>query len=356
MPDLNRVLPTAYAVLGDGILKQSPADFVVRETLSFPFSGEGEHAYLRIEKTGQNTAWVCRILARHFGLKERDIGYAGLKDRHAVTTQWFSLPEKFVTQERLDSFGEEDIIILEHQRHSGKLRKGAVRHNEFEMVLRDVHVDAQALDHRIQEIATRGVPNYFDEQRFGRQRRNLVSAQDMFAGKFSPKRHKRGIYLSAARSWLFNLVLAERVGNQTWNQPIDGDVFSLEGSKSCFLADIVDAEIRQRVEVLDIHPSGPLWGQGELMSRGPVRQLEERVVSDWQDWCRGLEEAGLKQQRRALRVVPIALTHQYDVQQKTLWLSFALPAGAYATNLVREITATRQNAEKTPSDNSGDLH
>jgi len=330
--------PRAFTpAVTQGVLKQCVEDFIVIEELSFPLSGEGEHAYLRVKKISQNTQWVCSRLAKHFSVKERDIGYAGLKDRYAITTQWFSLPIKIISEASLTAFNEEGIEILEQQRHGGKLRKGAIKYNYFDITLRDVEVELDSLRQRIDLIREYGVPNYFDEQRFGRQRQNLQAVNNMFNGKFRPQRHKQRIYISAARSWLFNLILGQRVEQKNWYTGVKGDVFMLDGSKVSFSEDELDPSLRQRLIDHDIHPTAPLFGAGELASGFDALELEQNILSQWPKWCKKLQQAGLKQQRRAARVVPSDFDFDYIQNTNVLRLTFKLPAGAYATNLVREI-------------------
>lgn len=330
--------------LSSAILKQQPADFVVDEVLSFPFTDEGEHAYLQINKTGENTNWVMRALSKHFRVKERDIGFAGLKDRHAVTTQWFSLPYKSVSSELIDSFNTESIKITDVRRHSGKLRKGAIRQNNFTIQLRDVSLLTDKLEQRIKQIQSRGIPNYFDEQRFGFNRNNLLEAEKVFTNKTRVKPHKRRLYISAARSWLFNLILAERVKHDTWNQPQDGDWFALQGSKKSFYNEVVDDEIRRRVSEFDIHPAGPLLEEYQSQTTGRARQLEMQVLDGWHDICDGLKQARVPEQRRAFRVIPTDLSYEHEPTQQTLKLTFALPAGSYATILLREIVTFKNES------------
>ncbi len=335
---LQQTFPTAYApVIGQAKLKQFIEDFVVVETLSFPFSGEGEHGYLRIKKTNQNTQWVSQRLSKHFSVKQRDIGYAGLKDRHAITTQWFSLPYKYLGEEKLAAFSEEGMEILEQQRHSGKLRKGAIKYNYFEITLRDVNANKKDLTERLSLIKDFGVPNYFDEQRFGRQRQNLNAFVDMIGGRFKPKRDKQRIYTSAARSWLFNQVLSVRVAQNNWATGLPGDVYMLDGSKKVFSTEEQDDVLRQRLVENDIHPTAPLWGAGELTTNLDARQLEQTVLDEWIDWRKFLQKVGLKQQRRATRVIPADFDYDYSQDLKQLRLAFKLPSGSYATNLIREI-------------------
>lgn len=335
--NFDTVFPVAYGgALSRAKLKSVPQDFIVEETLSFPLSGQGEHLYLYIRKTNANTEWVSKQLAISLGLAQRDIGYAGLKDRHGVTSQWFSLPAKTITADKLANLGIEGVELCEVKTHDRKLRKGAVKHNRFTICLRDVHIETECLQERMARIAQQGVPNYFDDQRFGRQRGNLTAALQMFARKLKPARFQRGMYLSAARAWLFNQILARRVSRQNWRQALEGDVFWLEGTKRFFTPPHIDAAIQARLEQGDIHPTGALWGEGELQSRAQVAALEQEVASQWPELAQGLVAARLTQDRRPLRVMPQSLGHVYDSLHRTLTLSFALPAGAYATAVLRE--------------------
>lgn len=327
--------------IAQAILKATPQDFIVAESLSFPLSGEGEHLYLHIRKTNANTQWVCRQLARQLGVRQRDIGYAGLKDRHGITSQWFSLPAKPNTAARLEVLAIEGVELLEVQTHARKLRKGAIKHNHFTIRLRELAVDPAILARRLAVITTKGVPNYFDEQRFGHQRGNLDAAEQMFARRIKPSRFQRGLYLSAARAWLFNCILAQRVADQTWDQALPGDVFRLAGSKRFFVPEPLDPAIPQRLAQGDIHPTGALWGEGELASHDAVAQLEKEIAGKWPVLTQGLLDARVTQDRRPLRVIPEGLTHCYEPLQQTLELSFSLPAGAYATALLREIVLTQ---------------
>ena len=323
--------------VGSGIIKSSPKDFIVDEVLSFPFTQEGEHAYLKIKKTGQNTLWVINQLARHFGIKARDIGYAGLKDRYAVTTQWISLMARHVTDAKLASLAIDGIEILEVQHHRGKLRHGAIKCNNFIIQVNKFNVDKHAVAERLQALIKSGFPNYFDEQRFGSDRQNLVAVDKLFKRQIQPKKTVARIYISAARSWLFNLVLAARVKQGSWSTGLDGDIYMLNGSKRFFHEAEVSDVIQQRLADNDIHPTGPLWGVGEIQTTSRAKELEMQVLSGWVDWRFHLEEAGMKQQRRTTRTVPGNLQYQYDDVRHSLKLSFSLPAGAYATCLLREI-------------------
>lgn len=335
--------PQAHgAPLAQASLKYYPQDFVVEETLSFPLSGEGEHLYLHVRKTGANTDWVSRQLARQLGVAQRDIGYAGLKDRHAVTSQWFSLPATSITSEKLDALLIDGVEIIETQLHTRKLRRGAIRHNRFTICLRNLRVDPEQLGQRLIQIREQGVPNYYDEQRFGHDRGNLVAACRMFERKIRPSRFQRGLYLSAARAWIFNQILAARIAQHSWNSVVPGDVYWLDGTKRCFGPESEDATLAARLAQGDIHVTGALWGEGEPGSADAVAELETDIAAQWPALSRGLVDARLTQERRALRVMPRELSFDYDPVQGCLSLRFALPAGSYATAVLRELVVTVQ--------------
>lgn len=327
--------------LAQARLKSIPQDFIVEETLAFPLSGQGEHLYLYLRKTNANTDWVCKQLARQLGVAPRDIGYAGLKDRHGITSQWFSLPGKNISAAKLEALQIDGVELCEAKTHERKLRKGAIKHNRFVIMLRDVQLDPLRLQERLRLIGQHGVPNYFDEQRFGRQRGNLQAAQQMFERRSRPSRFQRGLYLSSARSWLFNLILAQRVLQNTWQTAMNGDIFWLQGTKRFFIPGQYDEELERRLQQGDIHPTGALWGEGPLQSQADVADLETAVAHAWPTLAQGLVKARLAQDRRPLRVIPQDLAHDYDSRQQTLKLSFALPSGSYATAVVRELVATQ---------------
>ena len=338
-------------------IRSCPEDFRVDEDLGFSPSGEGEHSLLHIRKRNRNTDQIARQLARHAGVRARDVSYCGLKDRVAVTSQWFSvwLPGK--ADPDWSSIEEDGLKILQQSRHLRKLQRGALQGNRFEIVLREIQGAQENIEKRLSQIKTQGVPNYFGEQRFGRDGGNLSAAQTMFEGKRIKDRFLRGLYLSSARSFLFNEVLAERVRNNNWNAILPGEAISLAGSRSFFVCDEVDEEITQRLKNNDSHPSGPLWGRGELSTHGEAGKLEKTVMASHSLFCEGLEKAGLKQERRALRLLVNDLQwawldeqgaepnqeacNETDHKNRTpdLRLTFTLPAGAYATAVLREVVS-----------------
>ncbi|UCH54199.1 MAG: tRNA pseudouridine(13) synthase TruD, partial [Pseudomonadota bacterium] len=248
-----------------GTIRARPEDFAVEEMLPFVLSGTGEHQWLQLRKRATNTEFLARQIARVAKVPVRDVGYAGLKDRHAVATQWFSvrLPGRDVTEWAAQL--AEHAEVLQATRHVRKLDRGALSGNRFTIVVRDCAADGQMpLSQGIQKIAHIGVPNYFGEQRFGRDADNVARAQAMFAAQEVVRsRHQRGIYLSAARAFLFNTVLARRVTDGSWNALLEGEAVMLAGSRSFFVAETIDDVLRERLDRADVHPSGPLWGRGE---------------------------------------------------------------------------------------------
>jgi tRNA pseudouridine13 synthase len=333
-------LAHAYPILPvSACFKQSPEDFVVVEELPFELSGDGEHAWLLLRKRDCNTDWLASRLADYADVKKRAVGYAGLKDRFAVTTQWFSihLPGRHdVDWEGLKLDGVE---VLESTRHQRKLQRGALKQNRFTIKLRELEWGADGdigqIFARCDEIRQRGVPNYFGEQRFGRDLANLVEAERLFSQPHRRlSRHKRSLYLSAARSWLFNCMLSERVEQGSWNRRLHGDVFMLDSRSACFVDDD-SLELEQRLQRGEIHPTAVLWGTGEPMATSACADLETAVLDRYPQFKRGLIAAKVQQQRRALRLPVRDLECHSDLED--LVLSFRLQAGSYATMVLREL-------------------
>jgi len=321
-----------------GVIRSQAADFQVVEHLAFVPDNEGSHALLQIRKRHRNTEQVACVLARLVGVSSRDIGYAGLKDRHAVTSQWFSVNLAGKQEPDWTQLEDESISLLTVTRHRRKLRRGALQENRFIISIRHLDADWRILTERLQYIRQDGVPNYFGVQRFGRD--NLGQAAAMFAGRIKVRdRHRRGLYLSAVRAWLFNQVASERVKVGSWNTALRGDVMMLDGSKSIFPCEAADRQIAARLQTADIHPTGPLWGRGALPTREVAAQQETEILAMATAWRAGLEAAGLKQQRRALRVVPRALCWNFPAPD-TLCLHFSLPPGSYATSVLRELVSS----------------
>ena len=316
-------------------MRHFPDDFKVDELLSFNLDGTGQHVYLRIQKTNLTTQELANLLAKFAEVKPVAIGFAGLKDKHAVTSQWFSVDLAGKVEPDWSDLQTEDIKLMDVVRHSRKLKRGSIAQNQFEIVLREFTGDKSELERRLNKIKQAGVPNYFGEQRFGTNDFNLKKAEQLLLSGKKVKRHLRSIYLSAARSFLFNQLLSYRVSQNVWDKAIDGDVFMLDGTHSIFSADNIDDEIKQRIRVGDIHPTGPMWGCGELLTKSSVLDLETQVVSDYPQWCSLLEGNELKQERRALRLPVHDL--EWNWQNEDVVLKFSLSAGSYATVVLREL-------------------
>lgn len=307
------------------------------EDLGFAPDGEGEHQLLRVRKTGANTEWVARQIAAFAGLPQQAVSWAGLKDRRAVTTQWFCVHTGVHGGPDWAAMVSEGVEVLEAHHHRRKLRPGALAGNRFRIRVRGFDGDTATLVRRLDQVSRHGVPNYFGEQRFGRGEGNLHRASALFAGQMRKvPRHQRGLWLSAARSQLFNQVLAARVGRGDWDLPLPGDCLQLAGSRSFFPVGVVDESLRARTRAGDLHPSGPLWGRGTSSAAGDAAAVEAEALGGFKPWAQGLEAAGLDQERRALRLTVAEWAWGW-IGVDALELSFRLPAGAYATAVLREL-------------------
>lgn len=325
-----------------GCLRATAEDFEVEEVLGFEPDGAGEHVFLLIEKRHANTEWVARQLARAAAVPPGAVGFSGLKDRHAVTRQTFSVHLPGRQGPDWNSLEIEGATILSVGRHSRKLKRGVHRANRFRVRLTRVSGNRIGADECLKRISLDGVPNYFGEQRFGRDGGNLHSARALFAGA-RMGRSERGFALSAARSQVFNCVLSERVADRTWNQALDGEVWMLGGTHSIFGPQPIDDEILQRLSRFDIDPTGPLWGLGELRSSGTVAEIEHRIAAA-SGFAAGLEAAELRQERRSLRIRPSGFSATWE-SGDALLLEFSLPSGCFATSVVREICSVMANSD-----------
>ncbi|MCP4048933.1 MAG: tRNA pseudouridine(13) synthase TruD [Gammaproteobacteria bacterium] len=318
-----------------GVIRSCPQDFVVEEIPRVLPEGEGSHLWLWVEKCSANTDWVAGELARVTGCARRDVGYAGLKDRHAITRQWFSVPSTADAGERLENAEIEGVLVLESKPHTRKLKRGTLNGNRFYLNIREFKGDATQTGRRLEQIRTTGVPNYFGPQRFGYQGQNVVNAFRLLSNRVRLQRNKKSIYLSAIRSFLFNQVLAERVRKGTWNKMTEGELAMLDGTQSVFSCEMPDTDIEDRCRSLDIHPTGPMPGEKGTQPTGDAAGLEQSVLQHWPDLTGVLNSQRVRASRRALRLYPAELEWGFDGSD--MKLAFVLPPGAYATTVLREI-------------------
>jgi tRNA pseudouridine13 synthase len=321
---------------GRGIIRSRPDDFEVEEVLGHEPTGDGEHLWLWVEKREQNTVDVAKLIAREAGVHPKQVSFAGLKDRNAVTRQYFSVQLPGKGDPDWSAWSVPGVSILSACRSSRKIRRGRLKGNRFRLVIRDLNVDRELLEQRLLLLRDHGAPNGFGEQRFGGN--NVARARALFAGDLrrKPSRHKRGFYLSAARSLIFNRVLVRRLTDGSWNKMLTGDVAQLNGSQSIFVPEPDDHDLDERCAVLDLHPTGPLAGCGETLASGEVAELEQDVFVQEAELVRGLEQFGLRHERRALRMALGNLEWQM-LEPDVLQMEFTLGQGSYATSVLREL-------------------
>ncbi len=344
-------------------LKSTVEDFKVHEVLGFQLSSEQvndgdfskEHLYLFIQKKQLNTLQVAQYLAEYFSVDIVEIKYAGLKDKQAVTQQWFSvrLPgkQKQLDINLLNNFNlylyikpknlyaqKQNIplctcIILKALWHGASLQRGAIKENRFDILLRAEQAPTEQVLVNLEHIKNNGFPNYFGRQRFGINGSNLLLAEKWFSDAIPPARALQSLVISSARSFLFNQILAHRVLAHNWDKLIVGDRCMLQGTRQFFLPEHIDKSLSLRCQQADIHPAAVLYGK----DRVKIGQLlENKVLQNFPMLCRGLEKSGIKSAQRALRALP--QNFAWEIENKTnLRLRFSLPSGSYATRLVAEL-------------------
>ena len=315
-------LPRAWPATGcRAEFRREVTDFRVDEVLGFALDGEGEHVFLYLEKIDLNTEEVARRIARLADVRQMDVGFSGMKDRRAVARQWFSVYLSNRPAPDWTQLNAADLQVLEISRHRQKLRRGQHQGNRFEIRLRDLQGDREALEKVLTALRDQGFPNYFGEQRFGINGANLDRAENLFRRDLRQRdRHKRGIYLSAARSWLFNLVLARRVAAGNWQTLIEGD---LAGE-----VPVADWQDQRAV------PTGPLYGDAPVTTEGACGEIEQAVAAAEPLFIEGLKSQRIRPERRPLVAYPMGLRWTFDAQDLTL--NFALTSGSFATALLRE--------------------
>ncbi|TGG95143.1 tRNA pseudouridine(13) synthase TruD [Natronospirillum operosum] len=331
--------------LGSAVLRQEPADFVVTELLTPPPSaerGQQEHLWLLVEKTAANTGWVARQLAAWFKVRARAVSFAGRKDRHAVTRQWFSvhLPGLAAADPDPTWPQGEGFQVLDAAWSARKLRRGWHTGNRFQLRLRHWDPEPELLQARLQQIRSSGVPNYFGAQRFGQSFQPAATRL-----QWPEDREQRGFMISAARSHLFNNQLAERVATSTWSQAAPGDWVAWHGSAAGFLLTEPDARLHELLAVGELSPTAWLPGLVRDQRLAPT-PAEQALLASWSVWIDQLVERRVECARRACRVVPAELAAW---QEDGDWhLAFSLPPGSFATAVVHALCRVDSAAPLQP--------
>lgn len=325
--------------------KQHPSDFIVTELLPFAdtLTGTGEHLWLYLQKTGLNTQYLVQLLAKWANIPSKNVGFSGLKDRHAQTFQWVSLSVG-KNKPNLASFDDffaqhlhsnESVVLLKHSYHQKKLNRGTHKANHFKLILRNTIINASTFEQSLNALTTNGFPNFFGKQRFGQDGNNLDKAYRLctkaMQGKLTIKASD-SLILSSARSHIFNEILALRMTNNAWQTALDGDVFNLDGTGSLFTS-VIDDTIVQRLKAGDIHPTAPLFGKGGKQASNQALALEQQILNrpDIRPLADGLLRLTTGQ-RRALRAIPKHFNHQQN--NDCFILEFNLPTGSFATSLL----------------------
>lgn len=301
--------PTASAKL-----KAKNQDFIVNEIPNYKLTGAGEHLYVQIRKTGENTSFVANELAKVCGVASKNVSWAGLKDRHAVTTQWLcvTLPQAGMPNLAELTLRHPTIEVLQAKRHNKKLRPGDLEGNEFILTLTEVD-QVDDVVQRLEKIALEGVPNYFGEQRFGKEYNNLHEARRWGRENVRTRNQKqRSLYLSAARSWIFNHIVSQRIEAGLFTTTLEGDVLEQDGQITAALA-----------------------GDNALPTQGQALAIEQACVDGEPDLMKLIRGNRMQHGRRAIALQPKHMNWQ--TKGNEVIVSFTLDAGSFATSVMREV-------------------
>lgn len=321
-----------------GEIKAVPEHFEVEEMLPYAASGEGEHLYVTLRRKGWNTTDVAAALAEPFGLKARDIGWGGRKDKQAITTQTFSLPmplgnDLAVAEAQLAQL---PFDILAVQRHGNKIRTGHVAANRFRIVLSGVGPEALApADAIADRLRQRGLPNFYGEQRFGIGMGNLDRAMALIRRQRPARGAQETFWVSVLQSALFNVWLSERMARGDYATILQGDVAQKTDTGGLFTVDD-PAEAADRFARRAIVYTGPIYGHKMMPAAEPAAAFEARVLTDYgltRELFKRLRAPGSRR-RAILHLDDLHIAPDPD----GLRLTFTLPPGAYATIVLREFT------------------
>jgi tRNA pseudouridine13 synthase len=328
-----------------GTLRACNEDFAVDEELPYAPSGAGAHVLIRIEKRGMTSPDAARVIARTVGVRERDIGIAGMKDRHAVTRQWMSLPPP-ATPEQALALAHPELRVLEAHRHPHKLRTGHVRANRFVLRVRDVGPDAAERARAILAELARppGAPNWYGEQRFGRDGNNAARGKALLDARGSGQPERRGnprldrLMVSALQSQLFNDWLVARLGDGLYRAAIAGDLLH-KRSGGMFPCDD-PATDTARLLAGEIVATGPMFGDRmrQPVEGSPAAEREAQILAHHQlDRAAFAAVRALAEGTRRDAAIEVRDAAVVTVDGSTLEVAFTLPGGAYATAVMREI-------------------
>ncbi len=332
-----------------GRIRVRPDDFEVEEVPSYEPSGAGDHLYLWVEKRDVGPEFFSRTIAQRAGVPVGAVGTAGLKDRHAVTRQWVSVPKE--AEPRLKQIDGDGIRVLSVSRHTNKLKPGHLRGNKFRLLIRDAdRSKADALAAILDRIRTHGLPNFYGPQRFGRDGSTIELGFDCLFGK--QRRRVRPFQfkfaLSAVQSVLFNDCLSARLTDGLLRTVLPGDVMMKWPFGGIFVAEDVAAE-QPRFDARETVTGGPMFGGRMFASGGVAAEREAKVLTD-----RALSPAAfagfgklLSGTRRHNLVYLDDLTAEWEPDG--LRLAFTMPSGSYATVVLREVMKADADAEDEPA-------
>jgi len=333
LPYLTAALPGT-----GGVLRAHDDDFIVDEKPAYMPSGEGEHVFVRIEKRGLTTPQAAQAVARAVGVAERDVGIAGMKDRHAVTRQWLSLPPP-VTPESALAVRLEGVTVLEAVRHPHKLRTGHVAANRFVLRVRETVPDAAARASAILDMLVRdGAPNWYGEQRFGRDGDNAARGRELvLGGRPGRDRRMNRLMVSALQSQLFNDWLRARMDDGLYRRVLAGDLLR-KRTGGQFTCDDPTTD-QARLDAGELIATGPMFG--DRMRRPPdgtpAAAREDAILAaaeltrDSFATVRAIAEGTRRDASIAVDDVRVAM------DGGVLVIELTLPGGAYATAIMREV-------------------
>lgn len=333
-----------------GRIKVRPDDFEVEELPSYEPCGSGEHLYLWVQKRDVGPEFFARTIAQRLGVPVGAVGTAGLKDRHAVTRQWVSVPQE--AEARLAKMNGDGITLLKHSRHGNKLKPGHLRGNKFTLLVRDADRTQQAaLAAILDRIRTHGLPNYYGPQRFGRDGGNIDLGFRCLAGT-QPKRLRPFVYkfaLSAVQSLLFNDYLGRRLHDGLFRSVLPGEVMAKWPAGGLFVAEDIAAE-QGRFDAHETVTAGPMFGKRTFAAAGVAAAREASVLADHKLNANSFDGFGklMGGTRRHNLIYIEDLTATWEADG--LRLAFSLPSGCYATVLLREVMKADPDGEPEPAE------